>query len=468
MQPVHRLGPLSALSTGPLLGIVLDPGTPRGRAIERQLRERIRSGVLLPGTRLPSTRALAADLAVSRGVVVGAYDQLAAEGYLVLRRGATAEVAAVARVSGAGPPRRVHDVQASWFRFNLRPDLPDLSLFPRGDWLKATRAALRDAADTDLAYGEPFGAYRLRAALAPFLARTRGVVADTDRLGVALGSTHALYALGCALREGGALRIGVEDPGHRWRRQTLSATGLEVVPLPVDEHGLVTGALARARLDAAVVSPDHGFPFGSVLAPERRRELIAWARGSDALVIEHDYDGHFRYDRPPAGALQSLDPERVAYVGSASALLAPSLRLGWLVLPQRLVEPIASVLAETTIAAPRLLQHAFAEFIEAGYLDRHLRRMRIAYKQRFALTSRLLRTEGAPAGLYVRVPLRHTADEAAVLALVRESGFTLDGVNQNSTRAAAPALVVGFGAASAPTLEQALKRLRTLIRPALP
>jgi GntR family transcriptional regulator/MocR family aminotransferase len=362
----------------------------------------------------------------------------------------------------------MRDVPISDARFNLRPDLPDLSLFPRSDWLSATRAALADAAHTDLAYGEPFGAHRLRASLAPFLARTRGLVTDADRVGVALGSTHALHVLACALRAGGARRIGIEDPGHRWRRQPLAAAGLEVVSLPADQYGLVTKALPAAHVDAVVVSPDHGFPLGSVLAPERRRALVDWARRNDALVIEHDYDGHFRYDRPPAGALQALDPGRVAYVGSASALLAPTMRIGWLVLPDHLVVPVAGVLSETLVAAPRVSQYALAEMIDAGHLDRHLRRMRVTYRQRRAFVVRTLRTDGAPAGLYVRVPLRRTADEAAALALLREHGFALDGVNQNSTSAVDPALVVGFAASPLPTLEEAVQRLRQLLSAVLP
>src|SRR3954451_2665746 len=206
---------------------------PLGRQLESRLRASLRSGALPPGSTLLSTRSLAAELGVSRGVVVGAYEQLAAEGYLILRRGAAP---AVAPLPAHSPPRAVEpDVPVSWARHNLRPDLPDLSLFPRTEWLKALRAVLRRAADTDLAYGEPFGAAELRHRLAPFLARTRGVIADPSRIGIHVGSTHALSVLA---RAAGVRRIAVEDPSHRWRRLALEAAGVEVVPVRVDEHGL--------------------------------------------------------------------------------------------------------------------------------------------------------------------------------------------------------------------------------------
>src|SRR5262249_43129912 len=206
------------------------------------------------------------------------------------------------------------------------------------------------------AYGEPFGAAALRRQLAPFLVRTRGVVADPDRTAVCAGSSQALHVLCSVLRERGAHRIGVEDPGHRWRTRTLAASGLEVGPVPVDDEGLCVDSLPD--VDAVVVSPDPQFPTGVTLAPARRRALVDWAAANDRLVIEHDYDGHFRYDRPPAGTMQALAPEHVAYVGSASALLAPTLRLGWAVLPARLAVPVANELFATTVATSRLTQLA--------------------------------------------------------------------------------------------------------------
>jgi GntR family transcriptional regulator/MocR family aminotransferase len=450
------------------LAIQLVPGRPLGLQVEQQLRALIREQHLPVGGELPSTRAFAADLGVSRGLVVGAYAQLAAEGYLTLRRGAAPLVAARGR--DAEPACVEHDVPIASFRFNLRPDLPDLALFPRAEWLAAERASLHRAANTDLAYGEPFGASQLRVGLAPFLARTRGVVADADLTGIYAGSSGAMFALASTLRARGARRIGVEDPGHRWRTHALAAAGLEVVPVPVDVDGLRVDLL-RGDLAGVVVSPGHHFPLGVALSAERRRALVDWAVAGDRLVIEHDYDGHFRYDRPPAGTLQALAPDHVAYVGSASALLAPTLRLGWAVVPARLVEDLAGHAFLTGVAPPRLPQFALADLIDRGYLDRHIRKVRGMYRRRRAALCASLAHElpdavvsGAYVGLFVHVSLPPRVDEAELLDAVRRRGVSLDGVAQNALTPQPPGLVVGFAGTPEPTLEQAVAIVAAEVR----
>ncbi|HYA08325.1 MAG TPA: PLP-dependent aminotransferase family protein, partial [Gaiellaceae bacterium] len=339
-------------------------------------------------------------------------------------------------------------------------------LFPRREWLAACRASLQRAANTDLAYGDPLGAAALRRQLAAFLARTRGVVATPDRTAVALGSTHALSTLASALRRAGARRLGVEDPGHRWRTRALAASGLEIVPVPVDGDGLRVDRLPDVA--AVVVSPDHHFPSGAALSPERRRALVDWAVAGDRLVVEHDYDGHFRYDRPAAAALQALAPEQVAYVGGAGALLAPTLRVGWAVLPARLVEPFVDETFSGLISAPRLTQLALAELVARGQLDRHLRRARAAYRRRReTLLASLARSlpeavvGGAPVGLYVSVALPAGSDERALLAAARRDGLALDGVGEHALTAQPPGLAIGFAAAPEPTLQRALALLGT-------
>ena len=450
-------GPLSTVSTGPLFALHLEPGAPLGLQVERALRDLIRSGSLPVGASLPATRALAADLGVSRGVVVGAYAQLAAEGYIALRRGAAPTVAARGRE--ADTIRVEPDVPVASARFNLRPDLPDLALFPRHDWLAACRASLRRAANADLAYGEMIGSAELRHRLAPFLARTRGVVASPDRTAVFAGSTHALHVLASVLREQGARRIAVEDPAHRWRTRALAAAGLEVVPVPVDGDGLRVD-LIPPNVTAVVVTPDHHFPLGVALAPERRRALVEWAARGKRLVLEHDFDGHFRYDGRAPGTLQGLAPEHVAYVGSASPLLAPTVRVGWAVLPARLVVPVANRLFATVVSGPRLTQLAFADLIERGTLDRHLRRVRTAYKaRREALLKALdLEPAGVAAGLFVPYPVQ---DEGVLLAALRERGFALDGMNEHARSPVPPGLVLGFAASPLPTLRRAARELQS-------
>jgi GntR family transcriptional regulator / MocR family aminotransferase len=445
------------MSTGPLFALELDPGRPPGIQVEHQLRTLIRARRLPIGAALPSTRVLASDLEVSRGVAVRAYAQLAAEGYIQLRRGAPPVVVAT-------PPEPIaldaveEDVPVALARYNLRPDLPDLSLFPRGQWLSAHRAVLQRAANHDLAYGEPFGAAELRHQLAPFLARTRGVVAAAGNTAVFAGSTQALHVLASLLREQGARRIAVEDPAHRWRTRTIAASGLEVVPVPVDGEGLIVDALGDA--DAVLVAPDHHFPTGVTLSAARRRALVDWAAHGDRLVIEHDYDGHLRYDRSAAGALQPLAPDHVAYVGTASALLAPTLRLGWAVLPPRLVVPVANALFANVVALSRLEQHTLGEFIARGYLDRHLRRARTVYRRRREVVCAALpQAQGRPTGLFVSQRLAANAGEEVVLADARRRGVALDGFNEHCSSSQPPGLAIGFAALPEPTLRRALREL---------
>ena len=447
-------------STGPVLALGLDRRQPLRLQIERELRGLVQSQTLPVGTPLPSTRSLAADLGVSRGVVVGAYAQLAAEGYIELRRGASPTVAA----TGRAPADVRVDPDAPIARARATC-LPDFAFFPRGHWLAAVRASLQRARSSDFSYGEPFGAGQLRLQLAPFLARTRGVVADPDRTGIFAGATQALLTLAAVLRAHGARRIGVEDPGHRWRTRTLAASGLEVVPVAVDHDGLRVDELLD--VSAVVVSPDHQFPLGVALSPERRRALVEWAAAGDRLVIEHDYDAHYRYDHGQAGALQALSPEHVAYVGSTSALLAPAIRIGWAVLPAGLVEPVAHELFAAAIGSPRLTQLALAELIARGQLDRHLRKTRAAFKRRReALLGALEKSlpeatvQGPPVGLYASVALPRGTDEPRLLAGARRRGIALDGFNEHSVSRQAPGLVLGFAAAPEPTLRHGVGLLR--------
>jgi GntR family transcriptional regulator/MocR family aminotransferase len=446
------------VSSKPLLSFVLARGRPLAPQIEEQLRDAIRSGFLRPGTQLPSTRALAADLGVSRGVIVNAYQELLAQGFLEGRRRAVPVVAH--RVDAPVESSIEPDVPVAGSAFNLRPDLPDLSLFPRGRWLAACGEALRRATTSDFAYGDPFGAAQLRAQLASFLWRTRGVGVEPARVGIHVGSTQALSALCSALRARGVARIGVEDPSHRWRRATIAATGVEVVPIAADANGLNVEALADTAVDAVVVSPDHNFPYGGTLSDERRAALVRWAIRNDTLIVEHDYDGFFRYDHRARSVLQSQAPERIIYVGSASALVAPSLRIGWTVLPRYLVNDVAEQTAYAVFAHSRIHQLAFAQLIGSGQLDRHLRRVRARYAARHQLARELLPTQGAAAGLYLHVPLEASVDERALLDELKHEGVAVDGVRKNALRECDPGLVVGFAASPEPTLREGLARLR--------
>ncbi|HEU4702675.1 MAG TPA: PLP-dependent aminotransferase family protein [Conexibacter sp.] len=440
-----------------------DGPEPLHAQLERQLRDAIRAGRLATGERLPATRLLAAELGVSRGVVVEAYAQLSAEGYLLTRRGAGTTVAAVPRP--APPPRPPPFPRPVAEDFH--PGTPDLAGFPRGAWQRSLRSVLRSEPDDALGYADPAGTPELRSALARYLGRARGVAAHSASMIVTSGMTQGV-ALACrVLRARGAERIVVEDPGFFVHRGVAVHCGLRPVPIPVDERGLRTDALTGVEADALLVTPAHQMPLGGVLAPERRMELLAWAEAHDAYVIEDDYDAEHRYDREPVGALQGLAPERVVYAGCASKLLAPALRLGWLVAPQALQQAIAFEKGLDDLGSPTLDQLALADFLARGELDRHLRRMRPRYRaRRDALIAALAQElpdwrvgAGIAAGLHVLALLPENLDEQAFLAAAAGRGMRLHGLSWFRVSAGPPGLVLGFGNASEPALARAVAQL---------
>src|SRR3954468_66961 len=317
-----------------LLALARAGERPLGAQIEDQLRAAIRSGALKPGAAVPSTRDLARQLGVSRGLVGDAYAQLGAEGYLLVRQGARPRVAAV---PGAGTAVADEPAAAPAPRYDFRPAIPDVSMFPRDAWLRCVRRALAVMTDEDLGYGDPRGVLRLRAALADYLGRVRGVVADPSRLVVTSGYMQSEGLVCRALAAAGARRVAVERPGHPGQRAIVAPGGLEPLPVDVDEEGLRVEDLDAAGADAVILTPAHQFPLGVPLSGARRTALLAWLRARDAIAIEDDYDAEYRYDRAAVGALQGLEPDRVVYAGSASKTLAPALRIAWLAVPPRLL-----------------------------------------------------------------------------------------------------------------------------------
>jgi GntR family transcriptional regulator/MocR family aminotransferase len=315
--------------TALLVEIVRDGDLPLHEQIERSLRAQIRSGRLPAGTRLPSTRGLAGEIGVSRGVVTEAYGQLGAEGYLTTSQGAPVRVASAVRAAVSRPAAR--SLLRS-FAYNFHPGLPDLAGFPRETWLRSVRTALRDSPLDSLGYGDPRGVPGLREALAGHLGRVRGADADPESIVVCTGFMQGFSLLCRALRKRGVERLAVEDPGWHVHRLIIEEAGMQVVPVPVDAGGIRVDELTRSGASAVLVTPAHQFPTGAVLAPDRRAALIEWA-GEEHLIVEDDYDSEYRYDRVAVGAIQGLAPERVAHIGSASKRLAPGMRLGWMLLP---------------------------------------------------------------------------------------------------------------------------------------
>ncbi|HWD80473.1 MAG TPA: PLP-dependent aminotransferase family protein [Kribbella sp.] len=431
-----------------LVELQRDNGVPLHQQLESAIRTRIRAGLLRAETVMPSTRALAQDLGLSRGVVVEAYQQLVAEGYLISRGGGYTQVADIAVISpavaarpAAGPPR-----------IDFRYSRPDVSQFPRAAWLRSVRRVLNETPYRSLAYIDGRGTIELRTALSDYLNRVRGTAARPENMlicnGFAQGSRLLLQVLAAA----GRRRLAVEDPSDNDLRDVAHAAGLEVVGVPVLETGVDVAALERSGADVVLVTAAHQFPTGAVASAETRAALVAWG----GLVIEDDYDAEYRYDREPIGALQGLAPDRVAYAGTASKTLAPGLRLGWLVLPSWLVEPMTQAKLMDDRGSPVFDQLAFADFVARGEFDRHLRRMRPRYRElRDTLVDRLaarlpeLEPVGVSAGLHVLTWLPPDLSEEALREASLARGLGVYGLKPYWVAGDGPAgLVFGYGSLS--------------------
>jgi GntR family transcriptional regulator / MocR family aminotransferase len=425
----------------------------RGRTLADSLRTAVLNGTLPAGASLPSTRALAADLGVSRGVVVDAYAQLVAEGHLDAERGSGT------RVIGprpAGSSERTATRSASDVRqlAGHNPGQPDPALFPRREWLRSLARASAHLPDSAFSYGDMQGLPVLRDALADYLGRVRSIVTDPGQVIVANGFSQSLACIATMLvRRRADPAVAVEDPGSSGVVHQLRWWGIRPVRVRVDERGLDVSDLARHRVDAVVVTPAHQYPTGVTLAPERRHALIEWADRTGAFVVEDDYDAEYRYDREPLTSLHALDPERVIAAGSISKSLSPSMRLGWMVAPATLVAELADIKGNMDLGTAALEQAALADFITCGGLDRHLRRSRARYRQRRdALVAELRRRSpatviaGIAAGLHVLVVLDVSADEEAVAQHARTLGFAAQPLRRYREAPGAAGIVLGYAA----------------------
>ena len=395
-------------TSSPALQLTLAGGGGRRDAVEAALRAAIRDGRLGAGARLPSTRALAADLGLARGTVAEAYAQLQAEGYLTARRGGGTWVSGV--TASAAPRPRPAAAAPRGPRFSFHPGLPDLAAFPHAAWVSALRRGLRAAPAASLGYGDPRGRPELRAALADYLARVRGVVADPDLILVCGGFRHGLSLLARVLRERGARRVAMEEPGLDDHHLVLLASRLETSRCRSTSAARAPTARGTGAAAALIGPPTSSEWRAAAARAARRRARLG--RDRDRLVIEDDYDAELRFDRPPVGALQALDPEHVVYGGTASKTLAPGLRLGWLVLPTGLADAVVALRRADDLHTSAPDQIAFAELLESGAYERHVRRMRARYRGRRDRVVKLLaerapgiRPVGISAGLRVLLEL---------------------------------------------------------------
>jgi GntR family transcriptional regulator/MocR family aminotransferase len=479
------------------------------------IRAAIMDGRLGAGAPLPATRLLAGDLGVSRGVIVEVYQRLADEGLVSARPGTGTRVLGVPRLargaSGAAGVSGIDGASAGGLvpagelvpagglvsagglgpagglvsagglgpaggreraEIDLSPGVPDLSGFPRAAWLRAERLVLERASVAELGYGDPRGSGALRAELAGWLARTRGLRAGPDDIIVVTGVAQALALLARVLHEGGHREIAVEDPGSRGARDDLAYWGLRPVPVSVDEHGLRVGELARGGTRAVLLTPAHQFPTGVVLAPQRRRDLLDWAAGTNALIVEDDYDAEYRYDRAPVPALHASASGLVAYAGSTSKTLAPGMRLGWLIPPARLHADLVEAKYASDLGSPALPQLVLARLIASGELEQHIRLVRKRQRSRrdallLALREHLptARVQGVAAGLHLLITFPRLEGSDAVLAeAILETGVLVHPLSWHRQRPGVPGIVLGYAAHTPGRLHEAARRIARALR----
>ncbi|RZU13795.1 GntR family transcriptional regulator/MocR family aminotransferase [Kribbella rubisoli] len=480
----------SGRSNGGADFLQLDPAEapPGGLAnwLTDRLRTAISTGHLPVGTRLPATRTLAADLGISRGVVTESYQRLTEDGHITTHgRGGTLVAGSTGRSHvriAAGPPGAAptvgesattscrsadnldifDDLRAAPAKVDLTPGVPDLAAFPRAAWLRAERAVLDDLESASFGYGDPAGTPALRRAVANWLARNRGIAADPDDLIIVAGVAQAIGLAAQVLAQRGVQEIAVEDPGSLGSRQHLQNWGMHTPPIPVDDRGLQVDVLRESAARVVMVTPAHHFPTGVVLDGERRRELIQWA-ADGGLIIEDDYDAEHRYDRPPVPALHAMLPDHVIYAGSISKLLAPSLRIGWMLPPPQYKDELVGRKRLADLGNAALPQLTLAHLMESGELERHLRFLRRRHRvRRDAMVTAIhnylptATIHGAAAGLHLTITFDDRTDDTDLAASALANGIKTHPLSWHSQLPHAPGLVLGYAARTPTEITEAI------------
>jgi GntR family transcriptional regulator/MocR family aminotransferase len=463
----------SSSSAPVLVDLHRDAAEPLGAQLVAQLRDAIQTGRLAGGERVPSTRALADQLGVSRGLVQDCYAQLLAEGYLLARPGSATRVAELPRTARPTAPETA-EPEPPRLVVGFPAGVPDLGMVPRQDWAWALREATRALPNALFDYGDPAGDPELRAVLAGYLRRVRAADARPGDIVVCAGFAQGMALVAAALASTGIGVIAHEDPGSGGTiGGAARAAGSRAVPVEVDDQGLDVAALRASGARAVVVTAAHQWPTGVVLSPERRHELLEWAEHVDGVIIEDEYDAEFRYDRDPVGSLQGLAPERVVSLGTVSKSLAPGLRLGWAVAPPHLARQLIDAKSIVDRGNPALDQRALALLMSSGRYDRHLRRMRAEYAHRretlvaaVARWTPQLRVSGLAAGFHAVLHLPAGSDEQALVARARERGLGIGAMSRYSATgdASDPRLVLGFGNTSPESIEQGIRMLAEVMR----
>lgn len=444
---------------------------PLNKQVYQQIREKILNGTLQGGERLASTRKLCSELNVSRNVILEAYEQLVAEGFLVSYRGSgtfVADGACLAQPSKETIQKKIEDKTAA-SKIDFRSGIPALDLFPRKTWAKLSHTIWNDTNPTIFGYDQPEGRYELREVLANYLLRTRGVDCHPDQIVITSGATQALTVIARLFLSANDEAI-MEDPITNDIQTIFKSSGASIYAIPVDQCGMRTTLLPQDRQPKFVfITPSHQFPLGGTLPIQRRIQLINYARHKKCYLVEDDYDSEFRYEGPPVSSLQGLDPHRVLYIGSFSKILSPALRIGYLVLPLDLVEKCRQLKWFSDLHTPSIDQLILARFIKEGYLERHIAKMKKYYKNNRDFLIQCLHTTfsnkikilGYSTGLHLVVEMQNIHFSSALLEKIEQFGVKVYPVEDHSISKGKhnDQIILGFGHLKKDEIQEGITRL---------
>jgi len=455
-------------------------GKPLTRQIYEHLRSQILTGALSSGTRMVSTRHLAGELGVSRNIVLNAFEQLLAEGYIDARTGAGTFVAMGASFR-TRPLPELRDIPSVGFRsvpaglVDFRSGLPDLSLFPVRTWDRLSRKVWTGLTPSDLSYGQPEGRPELRKEIAGHIGTYRGVRCHPDQILITGGTTQAVGIITRLLLGGQPRACILEDPVTSDIQSITSGYGARILGAPVDQQGLRVDRLPQgARPAFLYVTPSHQFPLGVTMPIQRRARLLEYARSRNTYVLEDDYDSEFRYDSPPISSIQGLDPQRVIYVGTFSKTLCPALRIGYIVFPPELVRRGREVKWFTDLHNSSIEQLILARFLAEGHFVRHVHIMKKAHRalrqvlvkaleSRFGQSAEIL---GSAAGLHLCARFHGTRFTPALLARIQQAGVKVYPVEEHAIRKGrwADTLILGYGMLTPARIREGIGILRSCLR----
>ena len=464
----------------PTLWIHIDrsAGASLTKQVYEQLRDKILKRELQAGERLPPTRKLAQDLALSRNVIINVYEQLIAEGYLQSREGSGTYVAKDSYLEEYKDyyhyqfkqqnPRPRH--QNSEDLIDFANGIPDLDAFPRKIWAKLLRDNCLDAAERQFDYGASGGILELRRSLSQFLLRTKGIRCHPDQILVLAGASQAIFAVAKLLAEP-YHEIILEDPSYLGIQHIFSKLNFSFFPVPVDEKGMQVDAIPEGK-DASItiVTPSHQFPLGAVLPIQRRIKLIEYARATNCYILENDYDSEFRYSGAPISSLHLLDPEHVIHVGTFSESLFPSIRMAYMIVPQALLEGCRKLISAFGLIVPTLQQLALNSFIEEGHLERHITRMKKCYQKKRETVIQLLheafldriRISGDSTGLYIVAEFPEKRFSRQQFEDVEYHGVRVYAVEEHAIQKGRhnSKIIIGYGNLSLEKISVGVKRLK--------